>query len=251
MSDRCQHTDTVAAYLLGALADAERAEFEAHLAGCPHCRQDVAELRMVADALPLAVTPVAAPPQLRDRLMETVRSEAELLRATGPDADRPRPAPAPSRRRFERWFGRPLAIAGAAAALVVGVAVGFGLGSANDDGTTTQTQTVVQVRTVQAEVDARTAPQGNAFIVMRNGVATLRVRGLPQPPRGYVYEVWLLRRGAAAPSPTDALFGVDRLDGSGRVALPSVRGVEAVLVTAEPAGGSPAPTTQPFINASL
>jgi hypothetical protein len=63
--------------------------------------------------------------------------------------------------------------------------------------------------------------------------------------------VWLLRRGAAAPSPTDALFSVSRRGGSGRVALPSVRGVEAVLVTAEPDGGSSAPTSQPFINASL
>ena len=32
MSERCQHADTVAAYLLGALPDAERREFEAHLA---------------------------------------------------------------------------------------------------------------------------------------------------------------------------------------------------------------------------
>jgi hypothetical protein len=69
-------------------------------------------------------------------------------------------------------------------------------------------------------------------------------------PEGKVYEVWLLRRGAAAPSPTDALFSVST-QGSGRVALPSVRGVEAVLVTAEPSGGSQAPTSQPFINAAL
>jgi anti-sigma-K factor RskA len=246
MSERCQHADTVAAYLLGALVGAERTQFEAHLAGCAQCRDDVAALRVVTQALPLAVEPVAPPPQLRERLMETVRAEADLLHATGPAADRPRPVP---KRRTQRWFGRPFAIAGAAAALVVGVGVGFGLGSATDD--EPETRTVVQVRTVQAEVDPATAPRGAAFIVMRNGVATLRVRGLPQPPRGYVYEVWLLRRGAAAPSPTDALFGVSRTDGSGRIALPSVRGVEAVLVTAEPAGGSPAPTSQPFINASL
>lgn len=245
MSDRCQHTDTVAAYLLGALADAERTEFEAHLTGCASCREGVAELRLVADVLPLAVPPVPAPPQLRERILDTVRAEAELLHAAGSSADRPRPA----RRRFPSLFARPVAIAGAAAALVVGVAVGFGLGNVTDD--EPATRTVVQVRTVQAEVDPATAPRGAAFIVLRNGVATLRVRGLPQPPRGYVYEVWLLRRGAAAPSPTDALFGVSRADGSGRVALPNVRGVEAVLVTAEPAGGSPAPTTQPFINAPL
>jgi len=246
VSERCQHVDTVAAYLLGALSAAEHREFEAHLATCARCREDVAELRLVADALPLAVSPVQPPPQLRDRVMETVRAEADVLSAAGPAADAPR---AERRRRFALPLGRPLAIAGAAAALVLGVALGFGIGSATND-EQTKTQTVVQVRTVQARVDAATAPTGTAVIVVRDGVATLRVRGLPVPPQGKVYEVWLLRRGAAAPSPTDALFSVSTV-GSGRVALPSVRGVEAVLVTAEPDGGSQAPTSQPFISASL
>jgi anti-sigma-K factor RskA len=248
MSDRCQHADTVAAYLLGALADAERREFETHLASCAQCREDVASLQLVSDALLLAVPPVSPPAQLRDRLMDTVRAEADVLSAAGAAADRPRPAR--RRRAFVPVFGRPLALAGALLALVLGAALGFGIGTATND-EQTKTQTVVQVRTVQASVDAATAPRGTAVIVLRNGVATLRVRGLPSPPRGKVYEVWLLRRGAAAPSPTDALFSVSRQAGSGRIALPSVRGVEAVLVTAEPDGGSPAPTSQPFINASL
>lgn len=246
MSDRCQHADTVAAYLLGALPEPERAQFEAHLASCLQCREDVAHLRVVADVLPLAVPPVAPPPQLRERLLQTVRAEAEVLHAAGPAADRPR-APHRARRRIALPLGRPLALAASLGALVLGAAVGFGIGTSTND---EQTRTVVQVRTVRAAVDAAAAPRGNALIVVRDGVATLRVTGLPAPPPGKVYEVWLLRRGAAAPSPTDALFSVST-QGSGRVALPSVRGVEAVLVTAEPDGGSSAPTSQPFINASL
>ncbi|MFL5818545.1 MAG: anti-sigma factor domain-containing protein [Conexibacter sp.] len=246
MSEHCQHADTVAAFLLGALSDAERREFQAHMVTCSHCREDVASLRLVADALPLAVPSVTPPPQLRDHLMETVRAEADVLSAAGPAADRAQPQ---RRRRFALPFGRPLAIAGAVGALVLGVALGLGIGAATNNDQT-KTQTVVQVRTVQARVDAAAAPRGNAVIVMRNGVATLRVTGLPSPPKGKVYEVWLLRRGAAAPSPTDALFSVSTR-GSGRVALPSVIGVEAVLVTAEPDGGSRAPTSQPFISAAL
>jgi anti-sigma factor RsiW len=244
MSERCRHADAVAAYLLGALSDAERRELDAHLATCAHCRQDVASLRVVADVLPLAVPSVAPPAGLRDRLMDTVRAEAEVLSAAGAAADRPAPA---RRRRFAWTFGRPFALAGAALTMLLGVALGLGIGAATDDDAT---RTVVQVRTVQARVDPATAPRGTAVIVVRDGVATLRVRGLPTPPDGKVYEVWLLRRGAAAPSPTDALFSVSTR-GSGRVALPSVRGVEAVLVTAEPDGGSRAPTSQPFINAAL
>ena len=240
MTDRCQHADTVAAYLLGALAGDELASFEAHLADCPACRDDVVALRTVVDVLPAAAAPVAPPSALRTRLMATVRAEAELLEAAGPSADRPRRA----RRPLRGWLGRPLALAGSAAALAFAGLVGFGLGTATDDDAT---RTIVKVRTVQADV---TTPGGTAQVVLRSGVATLRVKGLPRPPRGYVYEVWLKRRGIDAPAPTDALFSVDRR-GSGRVALPSVRDVEAVLVTAEPDGGSPAPTSEPLISASL
>ncbi|HEU4701323.1 MAG TPA: anti-sigma factor, partial [Conexibacter sp.] len=216
MTGRCQHAETVAAYLLGALSDAERRDFEQHLAGCAPCREDVASLRVVADALPIAVPPVPPPPGLRRRLMETVRAEADVLSAAGAAADRA--APAQRRRRFVLPLGRPFAIAGAAVALLLGVALGFGIGTvANDE--PTKTQTVVHVRTVQATVTPQAAPRGTAVIVVRNGVATLRVRGLPMPPPGKVYEVWLLHRGAAAPSPTDALFSVST-QGSGRVALP-------------------------------
>ena len=245
MSDRCPHADIAAVYLLGALDDSERTHFELHLADCAGCRDAILALRPVVDVLATAAPPVAPPRELRNRVMATVRAEAELLNAAGPAADR---AEQPRERRRGWSFGRSIALAGSAAVLaLVGGLAGFALHAATED---EATRTVVQVRTVQAKVDPTIAPGGNAVVVLRSGVATLRVRGLPAPPRGYVYEVWLLKRGAAAPSPTDSLFGVDK-KGNGRVALPSTRGVEAVLVTAEPAGGSPAPTTQPLINAPL
>src|SRR5215218_3092572 len=104
MSERCQHADTVAAFLLGALSEAERREFQTHMATCAHCREDVASLRLVADALPLAVPPVA-----------------------GPAADKPQRQPQPKRRRrFAFSSGRPLALAGAVGALVLGVVLGLG-----------------------------------------------------------------------------------------------------------------------------
>lgn len=249
MSERCERRDTVAAYLLGALPDAERRAFEAHLAACAPCREDAAELRVVADALPLAAPPVSPPARLRERLMETVRAEADVLSAAGPAADGATSATRAGRRsRVRNWLERPFALAGAAAAVAAaGIVLGFGLGSATNGG---GTHTIVAARTVQAAVSGAASPRGTATLVERGGVATLHVTGLPVPPPGKVYEVWLLRRGASAPSPTDALFSVSRA-GSGRVALPSVQGVTTLMVTAEPAGGSRAPTSRPFITASL
>jgi anti-sigma factor RsiW len=50
----CQHRETAAAYVLGALPEDEHEHFAAHLPGCEVCRREVAELQMVADTLPLA-----------------------------------------------------------------------------------------------------------------------------------------------------------------------------------------------------
>lgn len=44
--------DAIGAYILGALPDDERAEFEAHLRGCPACQQELRELGPIAALLP-------------------------------------------------------------------------------------------------------------------------------------------------------------------------------------------------------
>jgi hypothetical protein len=78
---------------------------------------------------------------------------------------------------------------------------------------------------------------------------TLSVSHFPAPPAGRVYEVWELGSGGA-PRPTDALFSVNSR-GNGTVAVPgSLHGVREILVTAEPLGGSQAPTRKPIIAAS-
>ncbi len=51
-----------AAYVLGALSDRDRAEYEQHLAGCASCREAVAELAVVAPLLSLAGDDASVPP---------------------------------------------------------------------------------------------------------------------------------------------------------------------------------------------
>jgi anti-sigma factor RsiW len=60
MSDHERWNDTAAAYVLGAMAVAEREEFEAHLSTCEICREEVDELRPAAEALPMA-SPLMVP----------------------------------------------------------------------------------------------------------------------------------------------------------------------------------------------
>jgi len=180
MSERCDRRDTVGAYLLGALTEAERRAFETHLADCAPCREDAGELRVAADALLLAAPPVSPPAELRERLMETVHAEAAVLSAAGPHADSaPRAVGSGRRGRWRDWLERPFALAGAAAAVAAaGIALGLGLGSPTNSG---GTRTVVAVRTVQGAVSGvasgRASGRGAASAVdpiARSGVTSRR-----------------------------------------------------------------------------
>ena len=77
--------------------------------------------------------------------------------------------------------------------------------------------------------------------------AELNVSGMAEPPAGEVYEVWLVRSGAK-PQATDALFTVTRA-GTATVEVPGAlqRGVTEALVSSEPLGGSPTPTSPPIL----
>ena len=239
MSEHDRWADAAGAYLLGGLPDEEVAPYEAHLATCRECSADVEDLRMAADALPASAHPVAPPPALKARIMAEVEREAALLRAAGPAADRPA-RPRRRRVRLALPFALPArALAFAAAALLVGVVAGWVLRGGGES-----------ARTIAAQVDRARAPRAAAELDVRDGAATLVAHRLPAPPGGRVYQIWLQRPGGA-PEPTAALF-TPRRDGSATATVPGkLHGVQRVLVSAEPPGGSQAPTTQPILVAAL
>jgi hypothetical protein len=238
----CAHRDDVGSYVLRALPDDEHERFVAHLASCEQCQREVAELQVAADTLPLAAVPVDPPPELRDRIMNIVRSEAELRQAAQARDDDPAAAPAaakPPRRRRWALSLRPLPAAMAATALVAAGVVG-GIVLTGGDDTTTVTGTV----------QIASAPAARASLQLSDDATKLEVRRMPAPPAGKVYQVWL-KRPNQDPAPTTALFRTDP-DGSADVEIQRgrLKGVEQVLVTAEPDGGSMKPTSDPVIVAS-
>ena len=181
----CAHRDDAGSYVLRALPDDEHERFEAHLATCEACRREVADLQMAADTLPLAAVQVGPPPELRERIMAVVRSEAELLNAAGARADEPEAAPARERRRRRRWPAlslRPLPAALAAGVLVAaGVVGGVVLSGGSDTSTVTGT------------VRIASAPTARASLKLSDDATKLEVRSMPPPPSGKVYQVWLKR----------------------------------------------------------
>jgi anti-sigma-K factor RskA len=236
MSDHTQWADSVGAYLLGALEPDEATRFEEHLAGCEQCRRDVAELKVAADALPVSVPSVSPPAALKERIMSVVEQEAELLAAAGRGADEPVRESKRERRsgRLHGWLSRPAVALACALALLAGGGLAGALLSGGDDG-----------RTVVATTQA---PDADVRLEIHDEGSTLIAENMPAPPSGRVYQVWLKRPGRD-PEPTDVLWSTRR-DGSAAVAVPgSLDGVEAVLVTDEPPGGSEEPSRSPVTSA--
>jgi len=229
----CRRIDDAASYVLRAMPDDEAEAFAYHLGDCEACAAKVEELEFVSHALLSGVPQLTAPPQIRDRVMEIVRAEAELLQAAGAGADRGER----SKSRKGRFWLRPLpTVAVAAVLLALGLATGALL--SGDDGAGPS-------RTIAAQ----SAPPG-ARAEMRMGAdaAKLVVSGIPAPKKGRIYQVWLDHRNDRQPvQPTKALFSVNH-DGEASVDVPGELGdVSTVLVTSEPLGGSEIPTRQPII----
>jgi len=236
------HADNVGAWVLGALDEETARDFAQELQRSPRLRAEVARLQPVVDALPMGVEQMSPPASLRDRIMATVHEEAQLQRAA---AGEPRLAPAPPARRERRgrFLGlRPLTAAGlACAVLAVGVGAGVVL-STSGSGPAGATTVIAKV----------TFPNGAGQLIDqgRDG-GQLKLTGVAQTAPGRVYQVWLMKQGATKPTPTDALFTPNR-GGHATVNVPGdLREVDQVLVTQEPAGGSPQPTSDPVVTAVI
>jgi hypothetical protein len=231
----CERCIDAAAYVLGALEDHEVPSFHEHLVDCAICRAEIAQLQSVADSLAVGVAPMVVPEELRGRIMATVHAEAELLNAAGHGADRPE-------RARSRWRWRWVPTVAAAGSLAVGILVGAL--AFNTGGGSRQPTRVVQALVVSP------GHQATAALRTSGSHMELQVSGLPAPPPGRIYEVWL-EKGTQAPVPTDALFSVTG-QGKGTVLVPNgLRGVSEVLVTDEPIGGSLKPTRSPVIVARV
>ncbi len=218
--------DDVAAYVLGALEPAEVSALERHLEGCADCRAELRWLRPAVDLLPERVERVEAPPQLRAKIVEQAHSEATP--AAGPAWRMPF-----GRRRWSRGW-RPLAAAGIAA-LTLAVLAGYAVRGGDTGGGATT-------------ITAGKAPAVTAKLVTRGDSGTLRLANVDELPAGRVLEAWVQRDGEV--TPVGGLFVPDR-EGQARATIPDMHGVEAVMVTSEPQGGSKTPTGVPLVTARI
>lgn len=205
-----------AAYVLGALTSEESGAFRAHLATCAICQDEVNSFEQVGAVLGMAAPQQQPSKALRKQVLKEVRTDARTRKA------RSRHAP-----RY--GFSRPAFAGVMATVLAAAVIAGTQIASPGKS-----------TRVFNATV-------GDAQVrLVSDRYAELVVHRLPQTRDNRIYEVWL-QHSHGELAPAKALFGVTS-SGDGAVDVSgSLKGIKAVLVTEEPAGGTKLPTTKPVI----
>ena len=220
-------------YVLDAISEAEREDFERHLQFCPTCDAEVRGLRETAARLALACA--VNPP---------ARMEQHVLAATYRTRQLP-PLPASRPRRVSRvprripHVPRRLAVLAAAASVAAAVALGITQLTAQQQLDRAQATAIARVVTApDAHVDTARAAGGSVTVVTSLALheAVVSTSGMASLPSSRVYQVWVM-------SPSGAR-SAGLIHGSSLLAS-AVRPGDQIGITVEPAGGTARPTTTP------
>jgi anti-sigma-K factor RskA len=231
-------------YVLDAISDAEREEFERHLQHCPTCAAEVRGLRETAARLALACA-VTPPARMERRVLAATYQTRQLPPLS---AGRPRRAlphrqalarRASSRSTFpRRTVTRRVAVLAAAASVAAAIALGITQLSAQhlDQARATSIARVVTAPDAHIET-ARTSAGGSVTVVTSAALreAVVSASGMASLPSSRVYQVWVLNSSGAR--------SAGLMHGSSLLA--AIRPGDRIGVTVEPAGGTARPTTTP------
>jgi len=239
--DQSRFEELKDAYVLGAIAEEERRQFEEFLAIHPERQAEVEELGAVAGLLALSPQEQEPPPQLRSRIMDAVRAEAVHPRA--------------SHRSRLAWLRELLSVRnlalGAAALLVIGLFSWSMLlrGEVQDlQGRVQSLQSQPQEPQMVKLGGAGTEQGAQAELVTLEGdLAVLVVENMPPVPEDKTYQIWVIEGDVPKPS---GLFEPNQ-DSVAAVVEHPLEGGDVVAVTVEPEGGSPKPTSEPMLAAEV
>lgn len=219
-------------YVLDAIGDIEREEFERHLQHCPACEAEVRGMRETAARLALACA-VTSPPRMEQQVLAATYRTRQLPPLS---ADRPR-------RALPRLVPRvPRRLAMLAVAASVAAAAALGITQLTAQHQLDQARATAIARVVTASdahvATTRTSAGGNVTVVTSAALreAVVSASGMASLPSSRVYQVWVM-------SPSGAR-SAGLMHGSSLLAS-AVRPGDRIGITVEPADGTARPTTTP------
>lgn len=234
------------AYVSDALEATELQDFEAHLQECAQCREEVAMLQETMAEVG-SLHEATPPPALRASILNAI-SSTTMLPAEDPAADRvvdeqeapdqprdvaPVEALSSPRRPFATW----LAVAATLAAVALGGVTVWQQSNLQSIQAAEQ-QRIELLAAPDLQVSTTTLDGGQlTYLVSADrGEALITSADLPDPGTERSWQVWVMQDG----TPRSGAV----VDEGGRVQewINDVAGGDALAVTNEPMGGSPAPT---------
>jgi anti-sigma factor RsiW len=236
------------AYALDAVDEDERAEVEAHLATCPRCRAEVAAHREVAALM--ANGGVAAPEGLWDRIAGELSPELPASAPGAADLLAQLPRPASLERRHPRAFAGALALAAAVMVVVALLSLQVvnltqqvhsskvGLSAAVDSVLAHQHRTIT--------LTAADRLQDATVVIGSDEEGYWIGSNLARLPSSETYQLWTVVRGREIVS-----LGVLGPDPKATSAFRLAPDMGRLMVTVEPEGGTPGPTTPAVVSAVL
>lgn len=221
--------DDLVAFALGALEQGDERAVEAHVPSCARCTRELEALVPAVAVLGESVEQLEPPPELRERVLAVVRSEA-----AGEREQDARPVRR-ERRGLRGFLLRPAVALATVAVIAAGVAGYLVRDTGGGGGETT------------VAVMPATPGIGGSLKVGENS-SLLQLRGMPKLTGNEVYQVWVAQDNSVRPSsnfiPDDsgrATTGVDGHLGDGA----------RVMITKESAPGHTTPTPPILLSATV
>jgi anti-sigma-K factor RskA len=245
--------DLAEVYALDAVTASERAAIEDYISAAPKPERDAFDerVRQARETLAASFTVEEEPPAgLFDRIVAQLPPQAEAAPASAPAV--PGPAAeatsvpvadqlgAARQRREERRRAPGLRnwLIGVAAAAVIALGgVGVGAYVANQNDPLNQVLQAQDVR--QATVDVSGGGTATVSISSSKDAVVVKMNGVPAPPAGKVYQMWLIPKDGSAPV-SQGLMDAEAL--SKPAVVKGIASAAALGITVEPAGGSASPT---------
>jgi anti-sigma-K factor RskA len=228
-------TDQIPAFALNILDAAEAAQVKAHLATCAACQEELQAQQEVVGLLSLAIPTMTPSPALKTRLMQEIKGDPAVI-----SPKMPTPKTQTSWwANWRNWFQkRPLWQPVLVVVLALVLISNFQLRQRLDEATTPANFGTVTLTIAEENI----AVTGIIIITADGQHGTLVVQNLPTLPKTETYQLWLVKDGQRIDG------GVFNVDGDGYSAhwvhAPDPLGsYENFGITIEPAGGSPAPTS--------
>ena len=263
-------TEMTAAYVVGSLDPEERASFEERLASDPELERDVESYREVMGALAGAAPAHEPPAALKERILVEARGRTQ----SSPPPDQQRPNGSTGRGTTLPWL-----LAAAAVVLSLGLGTAYqrmradnaSLRIAYDQLAVDNQSLRVAYAQVASDLEARESllatflgpdvrtatlaetgrpPSARLFWNTTANSVVMAAFDLPPAAAGRTYQLWGIATGLDPVS-----FGTFQTEADGTAIFrnPVPEGIEYEVgaVTDEPAGGSPQPTSAPFLVGDL